>query len=136
VISPTGANELNGGHRKKASPVFTAPRIKNLWWTPGPTSAQKTHCPRGHPYDEANTYRRKQSTNWIGATGQVLLQRECKRCLNAKWMRYYRSHRYKFRLYRKAARRRVREAKKAERMRLREARKVARMRGELWAYLK
>jgi len=132
IALQAGVQELNGGRRKKASPIFVAPRIKNLWWTPAIPHGQKTHCNHGHPYDEANTYRRNMGP---GAQGHDLFQRYCKRCLAAKWMRYYRSHRYQFRLYRKAARRRAREQEKAERRVVRETRRVARERGELWAYL-
>jgi len=104
----------------------------SIWFTPGPTSAQKTHCPHGHPYSEANTYRRNMGP---GVQGHDLFQRYCKLCLAAKWRRYYESHRYKFRLYRKAARRRAREKQKAERIAFRETKRVARERGEVWAYL-
>jgi hypothetical protein len=38
--------------------------------------AQKTHCPAGHPYDEANTYR------WRG-------ERRCRICANATSLRSY-----------------------------------------------
>lgn len=132
IASQTEAQELKEGRRYPKSPVVVAPRIQNLWWTPTTANGLKTHCNHGHPYDETNTYYRKKGR---GAQGQDLFQRYCKICLAAKWMRYYMSHRYKFRLYRKAARRRLREAQKLERIAFREQKRVARERGELWAFL-
>lgn len=114
------------------SPAVMVPRIKNLWWTPRTPASQRTQCPKGHPYDEANTYRRQKGT---GAQGQPLFQRYCKLCLNAKWHRYYVAHPAKFRRYKQAQRRRTREKLQAERRETRVQRLLARERGELWAYL-
>jgi hypothetical protein len=41
--------------------------------------AMKTHCPRGHPYDEANTYH-------IPTRGG----RDCRACINRRGSEYYR----------------------------------------------
>jgi hypothetical protein len=50
------------------------------------TPGERTHCPQGHPYDEANTYRRKGRNN-----------RMCRACARARMRRvrtgrYQRSH--------------------------------------------
>ena len=42
----------------------------------------KTHCPNGHPYDEANTY------HWTMRTGYI--SRHCRICTRAAGARYYR----------------------------------------------
>lgn len=46
----------------------------------GGRNARKTHCPKGHPYDEANTY--------IDSLGR----RVCRQCRRAYRARYRRTH--------------------------------------------
>lgn len=43
----------------------------------GKANAEKTHCPSGHPYDEANTYRSPRG------------ERRCRRCHNEQVKGYY-----------------------------------------------
>lgn len=43
----------------------------------------KTHCQRGHPYDEANTY-------WHRKPDGTIRQRTCRTCNRENWRRRYR----------------------------------------------
>lgn len=48
--------------------------------SPSAVAARVTHCPKGHPYDEANTHRyRKPHGGW---------GRQCRRCNNERRNRY------------------------------------------------
>jgi hypothetical protein len=47
------------------------------------SNAQKTHCPKGHPYDEANT--------WIGSKKNGVQYRSCILCNKAKGKSRYRN---------------------------------------------
>lgn len=48
--------------------------------------AQRTHCPAGHPYDEANTRIRKRTDK---KTGGAITTRECRECALAHARRRY-----------------------------------------------
>lgn len=50
---------------------------------------QKTHCPKGHPYDEANTMLRKNT-----ARGKVYILRTCRACYLA-YQKHYTVYRRK-----------------------------------------
>lgn len=55
---------------------------KNRHWTGGNNTARaRTHCPSGHPYDEANT--------WISSAGH----RQCRACNRINANRYYHARR-------------------------------------------
>jgi hypothetical protein len=55
-----------------------------------------THCPKGHPYDDANTVRK------LGGKGRKYLTRMCRTCMNARSRKYHWANREK-RLAQKAA---------------------------------
>lgn len=60
----------NPSHVRQATPEenMFAPGSQTF----GALNAQKTHCPKGHPYDEVNTYWRKDRPG----------HRECRACLS------------------------------------------------------
>ena len=51
-------------------------RRGNLWMRRGSHERAKTHCPKGHPYDDENTNRRKGRGN--------TLRRDCRECHRAR----------------------------------------------------
>lgn len=75
---------VNPAHLEPVTPYENTKR--GLSWTKGVMEWQrnKTHCPKGHPYDEANTY-------IYGKTGH----RQCKTCNNARNNFYYHNKKQK-----------------------------------------
>lgn len=58
-------------HRRCVNPAHLEPVPLLVNWSRGKAHGTETHCPQGHPYDEANTY------HWLGNGKQG---RICRRC--------------------------------------------------------
>lgn len=50
----------------------------------GNAQSRKTHCPQGHPYDEANT-------RWVAQRGGPRTSRQCRTCHRARQQQYGRT---------------------------------------------